>query len=198
MSLVDFPFRLTAREPLATLSWEAPNNVMGSEPIPSGVHHTSNTQPKHHYRNHNNNNNYQNSPAPNLPNSLPQDNTLDQSPDSEGSHHRMLQDGYVHSRRRTSRGGGRAGAESLRQRRRRLGSSSRQLCKLLKLHRRQDRMCRRGKGVPETLIKATRRSVMECQHQFRNERWNCSLGQYRQKILQKGEKFYSLLKVGPI
>jgi hypothetical protein len=47
-------------------------------------------------------------------------------------------------------------------------------------------MCRRGKGVAETLIMATRLSVLECQHQFKDERWNCSLGQYRQKILQKG------------
>nr|KAG5713624.1 hypothetical protein BaRGS_024672 [Batillaria attramentaria] len=65
-------------------------------------------------------------------------------------------------------------------------SSSRELCKLLKLHRRQTRMCRRGKGMAETLIKATRLSVLECQHQFKFERWNCSLGQYRQNILQKG------------
>ncbi|PVD38944.1 hypothetical protein C0Q70_01569 [Pomacea canaliculata] len=56
--------------------------------------------------------------------------------------------------------------------------SPRELCKLLKLHRRQQRMCRRGKGIPETLIKATRLSVLECQHQFKYERWNCSLGQY--------------------
>ncbi|XP_076461417.1 protein Wnt-9a-like [Babylonia areolata] len=72
-------------------------------------------------------------------------------------------------------------------------TSSRHLCKLLKLHRRQDRMCRRGRGVPETLIKATRLSVLECQHQFKYERWNCSLGQYRQKILQKGSKETSFL-----
>ncbi|KAL8609353.1 hypothetical protein ACOMHN_008147 [Nucella lapillus] len=67
------------------------------------------------------------------------------------------------------------------------------LCKLLKLHPRQERMCRRGRGISETLIKATRLSVLECQHQFKYERWNCSLGQYRQKILQKGSKETSFL-----
>ncbi|PVD38964.1 hypothetical protein C0Q70_01589 [Pomacea canaliculata] len=71
--------------------------------------------------------------------------------------------------------------------------SPRELCKLLKLHRRQQRMCRRGKGIPETLIKATRLSVLECQHQFKYERWNCSLGQYRQNILEKGTKETSFL-----
>ena len=99
--------RLTAREPLATLSWEVQDNVMGMEKL----------QPRN-------------------------------------------------SGKRPA--------------------SPRQLCKLLKLHRRQARMCRRGKGIPQTLIKATRMSVLECQHQLKYERWNCSLGQYRQKILQKG------------
>ncbi|ESP04245.1 hypothetical protein LOTGIDRAFT_180028 [Lottia gigantea] len=64
--------------------------------------------------------------------------------------------------------------------------SSAKLCEMLKLHRRQKRMCRRGKGIAESLLEATRLAVIECQYQFKHERWNCSLGQYRQNILRRG------------
>ncbi|XP_070187213.1 protein Wnt-9a-like [Littorina saxatilis] len=135
-------FGLTAREPLATLSWEVQDNVMGLEKL-------------QHQR--------------------------DNSGNGGGGRNGGGGGG------RGGGGGGRAGVGKSRP------LSPRQLCKLLKLHRRQARMCRRGKGIPQTLIKATRMSVLECQHQFKYERWNCSLGQYRQKILQKGTKETSFL-----
>lgn len=61
------------------------------------------------------------------------------------------------------------------------------VCDMLKLHGKQKRMCKRGKGVPETLIDATKLSLSECQAKFQNERWNCSMGIYRQNILRKSK-----------
>ena len=61
------------------------------------------------------------------------------------------------------------------------------LCNMLSLHRKHKRLCRRGKGVAETLVRATRLSALECQHQFQHERWNCTLGRYRSSILEKSE-----------
>ena len=62
------------------------------------------------------------------------------------------------------------------------------LCTILNLEKIQAGICRHGRGVPETLLKAIRLSLLECQHQFRHERWNCTLGPYRRNILQKGKK----------
>ncbi|KAK6172047.1 hypothetical protein SNE40_018011 [Patella caerulea] len=65
--------------------------------------------------------------------------------------------------------------------------SSAKLCEMLKLHRKQKRMCRRGKGIADSLVEASRLAVIECQFQFKHERWNCPLlGHYRQNILKKG------------
>ncbi|KAH9524028.1 Protein Wnt-9a [Bulinus truncatus] len=61
-------------------------------------------------------------------------------------------------------------------------------CNSLGLHRKQKRICRKGKGVAEMLARAARLSALECQHQFQHERWNCSLGSYRKNILEKGIK----------
>uniref|UniRef100_A0A4W3HRA5 Protein Wnt n=1 Tax=Callorhinchus milii TaxID=7868 RepID=A0A4W3HRA5_CALMI len=48
-------------------------------------------------------------------------------------------------------------------------------CETLKLYRRQKRLCRREPGLAEGLRDAIRLSAIECQYQFRTERWNCSL-----------------------
>ncbi|KAK6961654.1 Protein Wnt-9a, partial [Biomphalaria glabrata] len=58
-------------------------------------------------------------------------------------------------------------------------------CNSLGLHRKQKRVCRKGKGVAEMLVRATRLAALECQHQFQQERWNCSLGSYRKNLLEK-------------
>ncbi|XP_037354976.1 protein Wnt-9a [Talpa occidentalis] len=62
-------------------------------------------------------------------------------------------------------------------------------CDRLKLERKQRRMCRRDPGVAETLVEAVSMSALECQYQFRFERWNCSLdGRYRASLLRRGFK----------
>lgn len=61
-------------------------------------------------------------------------------------------------------------------------------CDRLKLERKQRRMCRRDPGVAETLVEAVSMSALECQYQFRFERWNCTLeGRYRASLLKRGE-----------
>ena len=61
------------------------------------------------------------------------------------------------------------------------------LCDRLKLEKKQRRMCRRDPGVAETLMEAISLSALECQYQFRYERWNCTLeGRYRANILKRG------------
>lgn len=61
------------------------------------------------------------------------------------------------------------------------------LCEMMKLYRKQKKMCRRGRGTAHALMEAIRTSVLECQYQFKDERWNCSLEEpYRQNILKKG------------
>uniref|UniRef100_A0A2K5JI88 Protein Wnt n=4 Tax=Catarrhini TaxID=9526 RepID=A0A2K5JI88_COLAP len=62
-------------------------------------------------------------------------------------------------------------------------------CDRLKLERKQRRMCRRDPGVAETLVEAVSMSALECQFQFRFERWNCTLeGRYRASLLKRGFK----------
>ncbi|KAB0393688.1 hypothetical protein E2I00_010794 [Balaenoptera physalus] len=57
------------------------------------------------------------------------------------------------------------------------------------LERKQRRMCRRDPGVAETLVEAVSMSALECQYQFRFERWNCTLeGRYRASLLKRGFK----------
>uniref|UniRef100_A0A8C9EL67 Protein Wnt n=1 Tax=Pavo cristatus TaxID=9049 RepID=A0A8C9EL67_PAVCR len=55
------------------------------------------------------------------------------------------------------------------------GKAHMKQCDLLKLSRKQKRLCRREPGLAETLRDAIRLGIMECQFQFRSERWNCSL-----------------------
>ncbi|KAI4895450.1 hypothetical protein NFI96_026012 [Prochilodus magdalenae] len=60
------------------------------------------------------------------------------------------------------------------------------LCDRLNLEKKQRRMCRRDPGVAETLMEAISMSALECQYQFRFERWNCSLeARYRAHILKR-------------
>lgn len=60
-------------------------------------------------------------------------------------------------------------------------------CDLLKLSRKQKRLCRREPGLAETLRDAIRLGIMECQFQFRSERWNCSL-EGRTSLLKRGTR----------
>lgn len=63
------------------------------------------------------------------------------------------------------------------------------VCDRLKLEKKQRRMCRRDPGVAETLMEAISMSALECQYQFRFERWNCTLeGRYRASLLKRGER----------
>ncbi|RMC01593.1 hypothetical protein DUI87_22034 [Hirundo rustica rustica] len=60
-------------------------------------------------------------------------------------------------------------------------------CELLQLSRKQKRLCRREPGLAETLRDAIRLGILECQFQFRSERWNCSL-EGRPSLLKRGFK----------
>ncbi|CAN8202007.1 unnamed protein product [Coccothraustes coccothraustes] len=60
-------------------------------------------------------------------------------------------------------------------------------CELLQLSRKQRRLCRREPGLAETLRDAIRLGILECQFQFRSERWNCSL-EGRPSLLKRGFK----------
>ncbi|MBN3299287.1 WNT9A protein, partial [Amia calva] len=67
-----------------------------------------------------------------------------------------------------------------------VGKAHYKLCDRLKLEKKQRRMCRRDPGVAETLMEAISMSALECQYQFRFERWNCTLeGRYRASMLKR-------------
>lgn len=69
------------------------------------------------------------------------------------------------------------------------------VCDRLKLEKKQRRMCRRDPGVAETLMEAISMSALECQYQFRFERWNCTLeGRYRASLLKRGERDRGLIR----
>lgn len=42
------------------------------------------------------------------------------------------------------------------------------------LRRKQRRLVRENPGVVGALVKGANMAILECQHQFRNRRWNCS------------------------
>ncbi|OXB56661.1 hypothetical protein ASZ78_003952 [Callipepla squamata] len=67
------------------------------------------------------------------------------------------------------------------------GKAHMKQCDLLKLSRKQKRLCRREPGLAETLRDAIRLGIMECQFQFRSERWNCSL-EGRTSLLKRGTR----------
>ncbi|XP_045382987.1 protein Wnt-9b [Lemur catta] len=60
-------------------------------------------------------------------------------------------------------------------------------CDLLKLSRRQKQLCRREPGLAETLRDAAHLGLLECQFQFRQERWDCGL-EGRMGLLKRGFK----------
>nr|XP_018668824.1 uncharacterized protein LOC100175210 isoform X1 [Ciona intestinalis] len=65
---------------------------------------------------------------------------------------------------------------------------ARRMCDSFKLTTSQRRKCKRDPGLPQVLSEATHIAALECQYQFRYERWNCSLGTTRIHILNKGNK----------
>lgn len=60
-------------------------------------------------------------------------------------------------------------------------------CDNFKLTSLQRKKCRRDAGLPQVLAEATQIAAAECQYQFRYERWNCSLGTSRIRLLDKGK-----------
>lgn len=78
-----------------------------------------------------------------------------------------------------------------------VGRAHYKLCDRLKLEKKQRRMCRRDPGVAETLREAVTMSALECQYQFRFERWNCTLeGRHRANILKRGMALSSIESLG--
>ncbi|XP_043911164.1 protein Wnt-9b [Protopterus annectens] len=60
-------------------------------------------------------------------------------------------------------------------------------CEILKLSRKQKRLCRREPGLADVLKDSVHLGLVQCQYQFRNERWNCSL-EGRTNLLKRGFK----------
>lgn len=67
------------------------------------------------------------------------------------------------------------------------------------LRRKQRRLARDNPGLLVALAKGANAAIHECQHQFRNQRWNCSTRNFLRgknlfgKIVDKG--WYIILKV---
>lgn len=62
------------------------------------------------------------------------------------------------------------------------------------LRRKQRRLARENPGVLAAIAKGANMAISECQHQFRNRRWNCTTRNFLQrgknlfgKIVEKGE-----------
>lgn len=61
------------------------------------------------------------------------------------------------------------------------------------LRRKQRRLVRENPGVLAALVKGANMAISECQHQFRNRRWNCSTRNFLRgknlfgKIVDRGE-----------
>lgn len=62
------------------------------------------------------------------------------------------------------------------------------------LRRKQRRLARENPGILAAIAKGANMAIAECQHQFRNRRWNCSTRNFLQrgknlfgKIVDRGE-----------
>nr|CAD7572554.1 unnamed protein product [Timema californicum] len=62
-------------------------------------------------------------------------------------------------------------------------------CRWLRGSRKQNRMCRRDAGVPETLQAARTLATTHCSEQFRYDRWNCSSTLGNTHFLHKGRVY---------
>lgn len=66
------------------------------------------------------------------------------------------------------------------------------------LRRKQRRLARENPGVLAAIAKGANMAISECQHQFRNRRWNCTTRNFLQrgknlfgKIVDRGEYLIS-------
>lgn len=67
------------------------------------------------------------------------------------------------------------------------------------LRRKQRRLARENPGVLAAIAKGANMAISECQHQFRNRRWNCTTRNFLQrgknlfgKIVERGEYLISV------
>lgn len=67
---------------------------------------------------------------------------------------------------------------------------------LMLLRNKQRRMIREHPGVLQAISKGVNMALQECQHQFRNRRWNCSTKNFLTgknlfgKIVDRGKQYY--------
>lgn len=63
------------------------------------------------------------------------------------------------------------------------------------LRRRQQKLAVENPGVLAAIIKGANQAIQECQYQFRNRQWNCSVNNYEKgknlfgKIVDRGKNY---------